>query len=309
MKYVKAGSLEKKSSAIIQGCMRIDNLTQSEIESLIRHDLELGIEFFDHADIYGGGVCEEKFGKVLKEYPELRNQMVLQSKVGIAKGDGMNYFDFSKEYIVKAVEASLQRLNTDHLDYLLLHRPDALMEPEEVAAAFDQLEQQGKVHHFGVSNQNPMQMELMKKCVKQPLKVNQMQLSVVHSGMIDEGIQVNTKFDGAVQCDGSMLNYSRIHDITLQCWSPFQYGAIQGVFIDNPDYPEVNAVLNQMAEKYGVTNSAIAIAWILRHPADMQVIVGSCNQKRMESICKACDITLQREDWYRIYKQAGNVIP
>lgn len=309
MKFITAGTLKEKASAIIQGCMRIHALSLNEIEALIQNDLDLGINFFDHADIYKDGLCEEKFGQVLKRNPGLREKIILQSKCGIARGDGYNYFDFSKEHIVEAVEGSLRRLQTDHLDYLLLHRPDALMEPEEVAAAFDQLEIQGKVQNFGVSNQNPMQIELLKTCVKQPLKINQMQLSVVHSCMIDEGIQVNTMFDGGINRDGSILNYSRINGITIQCWSPFQYGAIKGVFIDHPDYPEVNKVLNEMAEKYDVTNSAMAVAWMLRHPADMQVIVGSCNLNRMKDIAKAGDIILERKDWYKIYKEAGNVIP
>lgn len=309
MKYVTAGNIGQQASALVQGCMRIHELSLDEIEALIQNDLELGINFFDHADIYGRGICEEKFGQVLKRNPALREKMILQSKCGIVRGEKTNYFDFSKKHITEAVEGSLKRLQTDHLDALLLHRPDTLMEPEEVAAAFDQLEEQGKVSHFGVSNQNPMQIELMKTCVKQPLKIDQMQLSVAHTCMIDEGIQANTMFEGGVNRDGSILNYSRIHGITIQCWSPFQYGAIKGVFIDHPDYPEINQALNEMAQKYEITNSAAAVAWMLRHPADMQVIVGSCNLERMKQISKACDIKMEREDWYWIYKMAGNIIP
>ena len=309
MKYTAFGNKNMEASAIIQGCMRIDALSLDELEALIKNDLELGINFFDHADIYGNGVCEEKFGQVLEKEPSLRDKMILQSKCGIVKGEKNNYFDFSKEHIIRSVDGILKRLRTDHLDSLLLHRPDALMEPEEVAAAFDQLEQQGKVLEFGVSNQNPMQIELLKTCVKQPIKTNQMQFSVVHSCMVDEGIQVNTKFDGGAVRDGSLLNYARLQNIRIQCWSPFQYGAIEGVFIDHPDYPQINQALNEIGEKYGITNSAAAIAWILRHPANMQVIVGSCNQERMHTIAKACDVSLSREDWYWIYQMAGNVIP
>ena len=309
MKYIAAGGPDVKASAVIQGCMRIDALTQNELDALIKNDLELGINFFDHADIYGDGICEEKFGQILKMEPSLRDKIILQSKCGIAKGEKNNYFDFSKEYIIGAAEASLKRLETDHLDYLLLHRPDALMEPEEVAEAFDQLEKQGKVLKFGVSNQNPMQIELLKTCVKQPLRINQMQFSVAHSCMVSEGMQVNTMFDGGICRDGSILNYARIHKITIQCWSPFQYGAIEGTFMGNPDYPEVNEALQVIGKKYGITDSAAAVAWILRHPADMQVIAGTCNQKRMRDIVKACDVKLSREDWYWVYKMAGNAIP
>lgn len=309
MKYVAAGGADLEAPAVIQGCMRIDALTQSELDALIKNNLEAGVNFFDHADIYGGGVCEEKFGQILKQQPSLRDQIFLQSKCGIVTGEKNNYFDFSKKHIIESVEASLRRLETDYLDYLLLHRPDALMEPEEVASAFDQLERQGKVLRFGVSNQNPMQIELLKTCVKQPLKINQMQLSVAHTCMIDEGIQVNTMFDGGACRDGSLLNYARLHKITIQCWSPFQHGAIEGTFMGNPDYPKINKVLQTIGEKYGITDSAAAVAWLLRHPADMQVIIGSCNLKRMREIVKACDVELSREDWYWVYKMAGNVIP
>ncbi len=309
MKYVDVHGAPMPASNIIQGCMRIDSLSEKELETLIEHDLELGVNFFDHADIYADGLCEEKFGNILKKRPSLRDQIILQSKCAIVKAEEFAYYDFSKDYILEAVEGNLKRLQVEQLDYLLLHRPDALMEPEEVAEAFDQLARQGKVKNFGVSNHNPMQIELLKTCVDQPLKVNQVQMSVVHSGLVDEGMQVNMKTDGSVMHDGSLMNYARLNGITLQCWSPFQHGMIEGTFMGNPAYPEVNRVLDEMAEKYGVTNTAIAVAWLLRHPANMQVIAGSVNLSRMEDIVKANEITLSRKDWYYIYKECGNVIP
>lgn len=306
MKEVKIA--EKRVPAIVQGCMRINAMSVTEVEALIRNDLKLGINFFDHADIYGGGVCEELFGNVLKQNPNLRDQMIIQSKCGIHRSE-TNHYDFSKEYILSCVDASLKRLHTDHLDYLLLHRPDALMEPDEVAEAFDTLYQAGKVKHFGVSNQNPYQMELMKNYVKQPIEVNQMQLSIMHTPMIDAGINVNTFDQRAVDRDNGTIEYCRLHDITMQCWSPFQYGMFEGVFLNNEKFPEVNRCVDTLAEKYHVSNSAIAVAWLLRHPAHMQVVLGSTSIKRINEIIKACDFTLTREEWYSIYIAAGNLLP
>lgn len=299
---------DQKVSALVQGCMRINEMSEDEVEHLIRTDLEHGINFFDHADIYGGGVCEELFGRVLKKHPELRSQMLIQSKCGIHRSE-TNHYDFSKDYIITCVHESLERLQTDHLDYLLLHRPDALMEPNEVQDAFQQLYVEGKVKHFGVSNQNRFQMELMQKDLRFPIEINQMQMSIMHTPMIDAGINVNT-FDGrAVDRDNGTIEYCRLHDITMQCWSPFQYGMFEGVFLDNDKFPEVNKAIDKLAEKYKVSNSTIAVAWLLRHPANMQVVYGSVNPKRIAELVKACDFTLTREEWYAIYTAAGNLLP
>lgn len=300
---------EKKASALVQGCMRISGLHDDELEQLIKTDLACGINFFDHADIYGGGECEKAFGRILKKEPHLRDQMILQSKCDIHRGEQITYYDFSKDYILSCVDQSLDNLHTDHLDYLLLHRPDALMDPDEVNDAFDILYQSGKVLHFGVSNQSPAQMELMKKGVHYPLEINQIQLSVMHTPMLDAGFNVNTMFDGAIDRDQSVIEYCRIHDVTLQCWSPFQYGMFEGVFLNNEKFPEVNRVIDELAARYGVSNSSIAVAWLLRHPANMQVILGSTNVNRMSELVNSCDIELTREEWYRIYIAAGNMLP
>lgn len=299
---------EKAMPAIIQGCMRINEMSVEEVENLIRTDLALGINFFDHADIYGGGVCEELFGKVLHKYPELRKEMVIQSKCGIHRS-ATNHYDFSKEYILTCVDEILERLQCGYLDYLLLHRPDTLMEPEEVSQAFDILYKAGKVKHFGVSNHNPYQIELLQKEVKQPLVINQMQMSILHTPMVDAGINVNTFEQRGIDRDNGTLDYCRLHNITIQCWSPFQFGMFEGVFLDNPKFPEVNQCVNELAKKYNVTNSAIAVSWLLRHPAHMQVILGSTNISRIKDICKASNITLTREEWYSIYIAAGNLLP
>jgi len=305
MKYISIDG--KKVSQIALGCMRIGGKSETEADALVKTAIESGINFFDHADIYGGGECERVFSKVLKANPSLRDSMYIQSKCGINKAEGT--FDFSKDYIIKSVEGSLERLGTDHLDFLLLHRPDALCEPTEVAEAFDKLHGDGKVSAFGVSNKNPYQIELLQKYSKYKIAINQLQFGIAHSGMIDEGIYVNMNSDGSVSRDGHVLDYCRLNDITIQPWSPFQYGFFEGVFIGSDKYPELNKVLDELAGKYNVTNSAIAIAWILRHPANMQPILGSASPERVAQISKAADIELSRKEWYDIYKAAGHKLP
>jgi predicted oxidoreductase len=305
VKRIPIANCDLDASEISLGCMRIYELTNQEISRLIHTALDEGINFFDHADIYGGGKSEAKFAEALGMTPQLRETMILQSKCGICEG----YFDFSKAHILEAVDGSLKRLQTDYLDVLLLHRPDALVEPEEVAEAFTILHDSGKVKYFGVSNQNPMQIELLTKFVKQKIVFNQLQLSITNTGMIDAGINVNMEIDASIDRDGSILDYCRLKDITVQPWSPFQYGFFEGVFLDNPKFPELNQKINELAAAKGVPNTAIAIAWLLRHPARMQPIVGTTNPGRVKDICKASDITLSRPEWYEIYRAAGNELP
>ena len=305
MKNIRIGNGELTASEISLGCMRISNLSKNEASELINAALEEGINFFDHADIYGGGKSEEIFADAVGMKPSIREKMIIQTKCGIRDG----YYDFSKEHIMNSVEGSLKRLKTEYIDILLLHRPDTLMEPEEVAEAFDMLHSSGKVRYFGVSNHNPMQIELLSRYLNQKIIVNQLQLSIVHTGMIDSGLNVNMKIDSSIDRDGSILEYCRLKDITIQAWSPFQYGFFEGVFIDNPKFPELNAKLQEIARKWHVTSSAIAIAWILRHPAKIQPIVGTTNSERLKDICKASEVKLTREEWYEIYRAAGNKLP
>jgi predicted oxidoreductase len=285
--------------------MRITDLSKKDAAALINTALEEGIDFFDHADIYSGGKSEELFSQAIDMRPSIREKFILQTKCGIRQG----YFDFSKEHILEAVDGSLKRLKTDYIDALLLHRPDALVEPEEVAEAFSILQSNGKVRNFGVSNQNPMQIELLNKYLNQKLIINQLQLSITNSGMIDAGINVNMTVDGSIDRDGSILDYCRLKDITIQPWSPFQFGFFEGVFLNNDKFPELNKKIDELAETKGVPNTAIAIAWILRHPAKMQPIVGTTNAARLKDICKASTITLTKPEWYEIYKAAGNKLP
>lgn len=306
MKRQMLGNSMLEVPAVAAGCMRIHALDESQVDEYIHTCLELGISFFDHADIYGKGSCESLFGRVFEQTEFRREDIILQSKCGIVPGV---MYDFSKEHILQSVEESLRRLRTDYLDILVLHRPDALVESEEVAEAFDILEGSGKVRHFGVSNHTPMQIELLKRYVKQDLLVNQMQLSLPFSNMIAAGLEANMLTDGAVNRDGSVLDYCRLHDMTLQAWSPFQYGFFEGVFIDSDQYPELNQVLGDLAERYGTTKTGIATAWILRHPANIQMIAGTTNLKRMREIGLASEIRLTREEWYQLYLSAGHILP
>jgi len=305
LKKIAIANCDLDASEIALGCMRISELTNQEISRLIHTALDEGVNFFDHADVYGGGKSEEKFSESLDLTSRLREKMILQTKCGIRQGS----FDFSREHILEAVDGSLKRLRTDFVDVLLLHRPDALVEPEEVAEAFTILQDSGKVKYFGVSNQNPMQIELLTKSVRQKIVFNQLQFSITNTGMIDAGINVNMEINSSINRDGSILDYCRLKDITIQAWSPFQYGFFQGVFLDNEKFPELNQKINEIAAAKGVTNSAIAIAWILRHPARMQPIVGTTKPNRLKALCKASDITLTRQEWYEIYLAAGNKLP
>ncbi|WP_342433160.1 aldo/keto reductase [Neobacillus sp. FSL H8-0543] len=305
MRNMKLGSSTLEVPVVAVGCMRINSLDKNEAERFVQTALESGANFFDHADIYGDGACEEIFADAIHMNAAIREKIILQSKCGIRKG----MFDFSKEHIVNSVDGILKRLNTDYLDTLLLHRPDALVEPEEVAEAFDILESSGKVRHFGVSNQNPMQIELLKKYVKQQLVANQLQLSITNANMISNGINVNMENDSAINRDGSILDYCRLNDITIQPWSPFQYGFFEGVFLDNDKFPELNQSIDEIAAKYEVSNTTIAVAWLLRHPAQMQPVIGTMNIDRLKDCIQASDIQLTREEWYSIYRKAGNILP
>lgn len=302
---MKLGKSDLTVSNISLGCMRMYKLSLKEAEDVVRNALELGITFFDHADIYGEGRSEEIFVEAVGMNPSVREKIFIQTKTGIRKG----YYDFSKEHILQSVDHSLKRLKTDYIDVLLLHRPDALVEPEEVAEAFALLKESGKVRWFGVSNHTPMQIELLKKYVKEALIVNQLQFSVMHTNMIDAGIQMNTLFENSVDRTGYVLDYCRLHDITIQAWSPFQFGFFEGVFVDNDRFPELNAKLAEVGEKYGLTKTGAAIAWILRHPAKIQPIVGTMNIQRLKEIAQASEVKITREEWYAIYRAAGNRLP
>ena len=308
MRYITLGQDDKELSEIVLGMMRIEDKSVKEVEELVETALSVGINAFDLADIYGRGRCEELLGLVLKNRPDLREEMWIQSKCGI-RIEEFTYFDFSKDYIIKSVDGILQRLKIDHLDSLLLHRPDALMESDQVAEAFDLLYKQGKVRNFGVSNQNPMMMELLKKDVKQPLAVNQLQLSAAFTPGFESGFHVNMEDSQAAMRDGSIFEYCKLHDVVIQAWSVLQFGYFKGNFVGNEKFQALNQVLDRLDTKYGVTSSTIAISWILRYPAKMQAVVGTTNPKHLREVSQAANFSLTRKEWYEIYLAAGNNLP
>ena len=306
MKRIQLGGSGVSVPAIAVGCMRLNGIGKEERKSFISSAIEQGMNFFDHADIYGGGECERVFGEAVKELKLPRESLFLQSKCGIVPGV---MFDFSEKHILASVDGSLRRLRTDHLDFLLLHRPDALMQPEEVAAAFDKLQASGKVLRFGVSNMHPYQIELLRRCVRQPLGIDQLQFSPAHAGMITCGMEANMDTEGAASHDGYILDYCRLHDIAVQAWSPLRYGLLEGVYLGNPQYAGLNDCLAQVAAEYGASPSAVVTAWILRYPARMQVVTGTANAAHLLEMAAGADIELSREEWYRIYLAAGNRLP
>lgn len=294
-----------QATRIALGCMRMSDLEGKQAEEVVGTALDLGINFFDHADIYGGGLSELRFRDAIKHLNVNRDKMIIQSKCGIREG----YFDFSKEYILSSVDGILERLGTEYLDFLILHRPDVLVEPEEVAEAFTKLRAEGKVKHFGVSNQNRFQMELLQSYLDEPLAVNQLQLSPAHTPMFDAGLNVNMLNKASIEHDDGIVDYCRLKRVIIQAWSPFQIDLSRGLFVNHPDYKELNETIAKLAKNYNVSSEAIVIAWILRHPAQIQAIVGSMNPSRLKAIDKANDIALTREEWYDIYRSAGNILP
>ena len=313
MRQIKIGNTNFSASAIAFGIMRMNKLSVDEAVKALETAHDTGINFIDSSDIYGHGKSEEIFGEALEKSSLSRDDFYIQSKTGIFEDESQNYkttrYDFSKEHIIKSVDGILSRMKIDYLDSLLLHRPDALMDPAEIAAAFDELQKDGKVRHFGVSNFNPMQVELLQAGLSQKLLINQLQLSVMHTGPIDFNIHTNMTDARSIDHDRGVLDYSRLHNMTVQAWSPFQYGQIEGNFIGNPMFPEVNDALQKLADKKGVSKNAIAAAWILRHPAIGQVIIGTMTPEHIVDSAKGADISLTAQEWYDIYLAAGNDLP
>jgi predicted oxidoreductase len=308
MKTINVVKGPQNVPAIIQGCMRMPALSVAEAAKVIRNAYDLGVTFFDHATCYGNGEAEQRFGDAFPQTGLKRENVFLQGKVGLCFE--RNEFDWTKENILESVDDSLRRLGTDYLDSVLLHRPDVIFEPEAVAEAFQKLADSGKVKYFGVSNLMPMQIELLKKYVRQPLVFNQVQLSLEQSQLIDQALYMNNKTtEFSINRDGSLLDYCRLNDITIQAWSPLQYGMFKGTFVDHPDFPELNRALGEIGEREGVSKTAVAIAWILRHPARMQAIAGTMNPDHLRDICDASKVNLSHHDWYQLYLAAGKYLP
>jgi predicted oxidoreductase len=300
---IDLGKSGLKVPTVAVGCMRFGNMNERDVSALVDAALSNGANFFDHADIYGWGKSEEVFGKAISHLT--RENIFIQTKCGIRKGQ----YNSSYDHIVSSVDGSLKRLGTEYIDVLLLHRPDALMEPEEVARAFSHLKETGKVRHFGVSNHNPYQIKLLQKAMDMPLCVNQLQFGIMHTPMVDSGINVNMHNEAGINREDSVLDFCRLEDITIQPWSPMQYGFFEGCFIDNDKFPELNEVLERIGNQYGVSKTTIAIAWILRHPAKMQPITGTRNVTRLVDCLKGSEVQITRDEWYEIYRAAGNKLP
>jgi len=317
MKQVQLGGSNWKASSVALGIMRMNVLSPEKAASVLDSAYDDGINFIDSADIYGQGKSEEVFGEALKQAKVNRDQLYIQSKIGIVVDPKRSHgslvfgkrYDFSKEHLLSAVDNILQRLQIDYLDSVLLHRPDPLMEVDDVAAAFDELQQSGKVRHFGVSNFNPEQIALLQENLHQQLLIDQVQFSVAHTGMVDAGMHTNMADARSIDHDGGLLPYSQQHHMTIQAWSPFQYGFFEGVFINNDQFPKLNALLQKLADQYTTNPNAIAAAWLLRVPANVQVIAGTTKPARLRAIAEAADITLSRQEWYDLYFAAGNDLP
>ena len=309
MKHIHIANGPQNASQIILGCMRMPALSADDAAAVIRTAYEQGINFFDNATCYGeDGEAETRFGDAFRMTGIPRGDVYIQSKCGLLFKDGE--FNWSKETILSAVDDSLRRMKLDYLDALLLHRPDLLYEPEQVAEAFDALESSGKVRFFGVSNVPSMMLAVLRRYVRRPLVINQLQFSLDQSQLIDQALYMNNlAADRSLDRDNGTLDYCRLHDITVQAWSPLQRGFFGGCFVGDPDFPELNRVLGELAEQYGVSPTAIAIAWILRHPAKIQAIVGTMNPAHLKDICAAGDIVLTHNEWYRLYLASGKFLP
>lgn len=311
MKRIPFGPDATEAPNVVLGLMRIAQKTDDEVRELVRTARDSGIDFFDHADVYGGQIhgCERRFAEAMRLTSSERDEITIQTKAGIVR-EGP-YFDFSYDHLIRSVEGSLEALQTDYIDILLLHRPDALVEPQEVARAFDELEQSGKVRAFGVSNHTPGQIALLKTAVRQPLVANQLQLSITHAPIIAQGVAANMAgLDQSMTLDGGgIVEYCRREGITIQAWSPFQSGFFTGTFLGSPDYPELNEVIDRLAAEYSVPPIAIATAWITRHPANMQVVLGTTTPERVAGAAQGSDIPLTRAQWYELFRAAGYRVP
>lgn len=317
MKKINLGATTLKIPAMALGIMRMEAKSPADAAKAIDTAYDNGINFIDSADIYGQGKSEEVFSKALKQSSVNREDLFIQSKAGIiidpARSHGSFVFgsryEFTKKHILEAVDGILSRMQIDYLDSLLLHRPDALMDLDGIKEAFDILQANGKVRFFGVSNFNPQQFEMLQDNLTQRLMFNQLQFGLMHTGMVDFGINTNLSTADGTDHDGGLLEFCRRKHVTIQTWSPFQYGNFEGTFINNPDYPEINAELEKIANKYEVGKNAIAAAWILKHPANMQMIMGTMNPDHIADSAKGGNIELTNQEWYDLYLAAGHKLP
>lgn len=294
------------ASHIVCGAMTVT--TAEATATLIGTATDAGITVFDHADIYRGGAAEAAFGEVFRDQPKLREQLIVQSKCGIRFGDdlGPGRYDWSREWIEHSVEGSLKRLHTDYLDVLLLHRPDPLMEPEEVNAAFDALQRAGKVRHFGVSNHDVAQMAFLAKHIETPLIANQIEMSLLHSHWVDDIVTVNDEQRHSSRFSAGTVEYCREHGVQLQAWSSLCRGMLSGRDTATASAAVKNTaqLVSRLAERYNVSAEAIVLGWLLRHPAGIQPVIGTINPQRVRACAQATEFEMKREDWWALYVSA-----
>lgn len=312
MKTIPLGSTTVAIPAVALGVMRMAEKSREEAARIVSTAIDSGMTFFDTADCYSAGESSRRLGQALEDLSVERDSVMIQTKFGIFRdpaSHSITRYDFSRRHLVAALDDELRNLRTDHVDLVLLHRPDTLVDLDDLAAAFDDIAQAGKARWFGVSNVSPMQIKLLQGAVPQRLQVNQLQFGLGHTGMIRQEFHVNMEDGASVDHDGGLLSYCRLHHLTIQAWSPFQYGFFEGVFLGSPKFPALNARLEVLAQKYGVDPSAIAVAWILRHPAGMQVLLGSMTPDRLMRMVAGAEIRLEAQEWYDLYIAAGNDLP
>jgi predicted oxidoreductase len=325
---MKAMPLEKRgisNSRVVFGCMGIggdwnqEPLTKNDYitaEAAVEAALSIGITMFDHADIYKMGKSESVFGQILKNRPDLRDQIVLQSKCGIRMADGVfpARYDFSKNHIVTAVDGILARLGVEHIDVLLLHRPDPLMEPDEVAEAFNVLRSSGKVRHLGVSNMTAAQIRFLQRSIPEPLVVNQLEMSLARTDWLDQGILVNQKEGAKVNFADGLMEHCQMENLQIQAWGPLAQGVYSGRSLDGATdaVKQTAALVQQMANDKETTPEAIVLGWLMKHPAYIQPVIGTSSAERVLA-CKDAvrqSQLMSREEWYGLYESSrGHRVP
>ncbi|WP_040515653.1 aldo/keto reductase [Paraglaciecola polaris] len=304
-------------SALAYGCMGlgggwdakpVSRANIAQANDCVNTALESGINFFDHADIYTLGKAEQVFGEVLAQRPELRKRIYIQSKCGIRFSDdqGPKRYDLSADWIRESVEGSLRRLNTDYLDVLMLHRPDPLMQAEEIARVFDELRSAGKVHYFGVSNMHHHQIAYLQQALDAPLVANQIEASLLKQDWIDEGVYAGNSDGQDINFNAGTLEYCRREHMQLQSWGSLAQGLYSGRAVSDKSEAVIrtSVLVAKLAAAYNVSPEAIVLAWLIRHPANIQPVIGSTDCGRIAGASQAGNITLSREHWYALYESA-----
>lgn len=312
-----------KASQIAYGCMGLGGgwnnnpVTNEHIQQaydVINTALESNINVFDHADIYTFNKAEIAFGSVLKQTPSLRDDMFIQSKCGIRFEDELapGRYDFSSEWITHSVNGILKRLHTEKLDMLLLHRPDPLMDLHELAESLEFLNAAGKFDYLGVSNMNLHQIRFLQSALNMPIVANQIEMSLAKLDWLNDGVLVGN--DGIQNVDfvSGTLEHCQMNNIQIQAWGCLAQGRYSeaGLHSDNANTRNTAQLVLNLSEKYQVPSEAIVLAFLLRHPANIQPIIGTTNLDRIRASALATTVSLSREDWYQLFVTSrGHALP